>query len=275
MRLYRQEPEKFIGRSGNQCYNFGIMADKLVFLVAETDRELSSQVVEQIHAIFEGCTVYTASEGNEALKKMRNVPPKALITGLELGSKVTFHDLLRNMELDRALAGTPVLVLSDMEDSEPQFQGDLARGRIKFLSKPWKNEELAISLRSLVQAENLKNNIFQTISLKSGEILFLEGGKADSAFLVKSGKLQATRQLDGTTLLLGEVLPGEFVGEMAHITGEPRSADVRAVENTELVEIPCGTLDLLIFSKPTWTRSLLKTLCRRLKEANLRKGGLV
>lgn len=247
------------------------MADKLVFLVADSNTELCTQIVEHIRTTFEGSTVYSASEGNEALKKMCNVPPKALITGLELGPKFTFHDLLRNMELDRALSGIPVLVLSDLEDTDPQLQSDLARGRIKFLSKPLNRDELTLSLRSLVPSDSLKNNVFQTLSLKKGEVLFFEGDKAEAAFLLKSGKLQASRQRGGSSILLGEVLPGEFVGEMAHITGDPRSADVRAIEDSELVEIPCGTLDLLIFSKPTWTKSLLKTLCRRLKEANQRK----
>ena len=122
-----------------------------------------------------------------------------------------------------------------------------------------------------MDAEQLKSNSFRTLHLKKGDVLFLEGEKAEAAFLVKAGKLEASRQADGSSILLGDILAGEFVGEMAHITGEPRSADVRATEETELVEIPCGTLDLLIFSKPTWTKSLLKTLCRRVKEANQRK----
>ena len=93
-------------------------------------------MVDHIRATFEGATVYSATEGGEALKKMRNVPPRVLITGLDLGSKVTFHDLLRNMEFDRALASTPVLVLSDLSDTEPQFNRLLKNSLRSFFRSP-------------------------------------------------------------------------------------------------------------------------------------------
>ena len=85
---------------------------------------------------------------------------------------------------------------------------------------------------------------------------------------MKRGKLKVFLTIKGQRQQVGTVLPGEFVGEMAHITGEPRSADVEAVEETDLVEIPLGTLDNLLFSKPTWSKALMKTLARRLRDAN-------
>jgi CRP-like cAMP-binding protein len=57
---------------------------------------------------------------------------------------------------------------------------------------------------------------------------------------------------------------------MAHITGDTRSADVEAVENSELVDIPVGTLDILLFSKPIWARALMKTLAQRLRATNFK-----
>jgi CRP-like cAMP-binding protein len=104
--------------------------------------------------------------------------------------------------------------------------------------------------------------------LAPGEKLFRQGDPADLAYLVKSGLLRAYRMQDGKTLTLGDINPGEFVGEMAYINSEPRSADVEAVENCELIEIPLGTFDSLLFSKPTWSMALMKTLSKRLKTAN-------
>ncbi|MBL7688606.1 MAG: Crp/Fnr family transcriptional regulator, partial [Bdellovibrionaceae bacterium] len=60
----------------------------------------------------------------------------------------------------------------------------------------------------------------------------------------------------------------EFVGEMAHINQEPRSASVKALEDCELIEIPNGSLDLVLFSKPAWAQALMRTLSRRLKRIN-------
>ncbi len=248
------------------------MAEKLVFVVADGDSSLAGEIADLLRHAYADSQVYTAHEGGEALKKIRNVPPKLLVTGLELGKKFSGADLCRSLSQERAFQNLPILVLSDVADSGASFVHELSnRSRLKFLTMPLEKESFLSAVNSILAAEHLKDNVFQTVVLKAGEVLFREGDVSDRAFLVKSGKLEASRSVSGQTVVLGEMVPGEFVGEMAHITEEPRGADVKALVESELVEIPCGTLDLLIFSKPTWTKALLKTLCRRLREANLKK----
>lgn len=246
------------------------MPDKLVFLVAEHDNKLATDLANLLRVSFPGSVVYVASEGGEAQKKLRNVPTRLLVMGLDLGPKVSGMDLFHSIQADKAFNDMPVLVLSDLPDNEPSFVNDMQSGRLKFLSMPLNQDEFVSTVRKMLEMDKLKTNVFQTIILEPGQGLFKEGDAADRAFLVKSGKLEASRNVDGKLVILGNVLPGEFVGEMAHITGSPRIADVKAVEKTELIEILCGTLDLLIFSKPTWAKALLKTLCRRLREADLK-----
>ncbi len=67
---------------------------------------------------------------------------------------------------------------------------------------------------------------------------------------------------------LGIVETGEFVGEMAYINGEPRSATVKALDLCELIEIPVHLLDHVLFTKPAWAKALMKTLSKRVKAAN-------
>lgn len=238
--------------------------------MAEAEHALLTEVANLLKENFDGAVVYTASEGSEALSKMENAPPKLLVTGLELGKKMSGIELCQRLAQHKTFCTLPVLVLSDVPDA-PDFAEDRATGRMKFLSMPLDKEAFLSSVRNMLRLESIKSNAFGTKKMKAGEVLFKEGEAADRAFLVKAGKLQASRVVDGKTILFGEVLAGEFVGEMAHITGEPRSADVKALEDSELIEIPLGTLDLLVFSKPTWTKALMKTLCRRLREANLRR----
>ncbi|MCB0415661.1 MAG: Crp/Fnr family transcriptional regulator, partial [Bdellovibrionales bacterium] len=56
--------------------------------------------------------------------------------------------------------------------------------------------------------------------------------------------------------------------EMAYINGEPRSADVVALSDCELIEFGVDRLDSLLFKKPSWSKALMKTLSKRLKRAN-------
>jgi CRP-like cAMP-binding protein len=240
-------------------------------MVADSNTEVAAEVETILKETFPEGTVYVAHEGSEALKKIRNVPPKLLITGMELGTKVTCGDLCRTLSMDRAFQELPILVISDVPDSEPVFVGELSKGLMKFISLPISREELVQTVKGVLDADNLKANTFNTVALKPGDFLFKQGEKSTGAYLLKTGKLQASHELNGNAVVLGHVMPGEFVGEMAHITGDPRSANVMAVEPSELIEIPCGTLDLLIFAKPTWTKALMKTLCRRVREANLKR----
>jgi CRP/FNR family transcriptional regulator, cyclic AMP receptor protein len=245
------------------------MSDKKVFMIADSDAELVKEVSEMLRKSFDA-TIYMAVEGTDALAKMRNVPPSLLVIGLDLG-RMSAVELIRTLSVEKHFDHMPILVLSDLPHPKDAFVDDMAKGRMKFLSRPVEQDVLIDTVSKALQVTSHSGSAFTTRTLEPNEWLFREGEIADRAFLVRSGRLQASRRLGGNVVLLGDVLPGEFVGEMAHITGEPRSADVKALEPSELVEIPLGNLDLLLFSKPTWTKALLKTLCRRLREANLKK----
>lgn len=246
------------------------MGDRIVFVVAESDVSLCQNVANLLKASFEGAVVFMANDGAEALAKMQNSTPRLLVTGLDLGKKMSGIELCQRMDQDKKLDALPILVLSDVPDSA-DFVDDRASGRMKFLSVPIDQETFVSSVKNMLNMETIKSNEFNIVKLEAGASLFKEGDVADCAYLLKSGKLQAARTVEGKTVPLGEVLAGEFVGEMAHINGENRLADVTALEHSELVKIPLGTLDLLVFSKPTWTKALMKTLTRRLREANMKK----
>jgi CRP/FNR family transcriptional regulator, cyclic AMP receptor protein len=61
---------------------------------------------------------------------------------------------------------------------------------------------------------------------------------------------------------------GEFIGEMSFINGEPRNANVKALEASDLIEIPNNLMNHILFTKPSWVKALMKTLSMRVKSAN-------
>jgi CRP-like cAMP-binding protein len=69
------------------------------------------------------------------------------------------------------------------------------------------------------------------------------GESSDSAFFVLGGKAVAGIPGEGETLTsLATIGPGDFFGEIAAITGSPRTANVVTEEFTEVLEIPAATL---------------------------------
>jgi NTE family protein/lysophospholipid hydrolase len=73
-----------------------------------------------------------------------------------------------------------------------------------------------------------------------GGILFRQGDEGDALYMVVSGRLRVLLERDdhgGILRMLREVTRGETVGELALINGEPRSATVVALRDTELGRI--------------------------------------
>ena len=76
--------------------------------------------------------------------------------------------------------------------------------------------------------------LLKWIELAGGETLFREGDPENGVYFVINGRLRAL-QKDGDQLrAINEVARGETVGEMAVLSGEPRSATVVAIRDTVL-----------------------------------------
>jgi CRP-like cAMP-binding protein len=74
--------------------------------------------------------------------------------------------------------------------------------------------------------------------LSTGEALFRQGDPGDRLYLVMRGRLQASiTGPDGAAQRLGEIGPGELVGETALLRGTPRLASVQAIEPTVLASL--------------------------------------
>jgi len=64
----------------------------------------------------------------------------------------------------------------------------------------------------------------------AGEMLMRAGEQGDSMFIVRSGTAEVfAHTADGQTRHIGNYAGGDFTGEMALMTGEPRTASVRAI----------------------------------------------
>lgn len=77
----------------------------------------------------------------------------------------------------------------------------------------------------------------QEVQMPASELLFAEGDEGDSMYVVVSGSLEIFRQDVLGDRQIAVIRPGAMVGEMALIEGKPRSANVRAHEDSQLVEV--------------------------------------
>ena len=101
------------------------------------------------------------------------------------------------------------------------------------------------------------------VDLPAGAVLIRQGDPPGSAFAVRTGRLEVL--VDGA--VVRELGPGQVLGELALLTGEQRSATVRARRDTSLVEIPRPALEDVLATDPSAARFLLGQVAERLRTA--------
>ncbi len=104
--------------------------------------------------------------------------------------------------------------------------------------------------------------------LRSGEVLYREGESPDDMHLVVTGRLRSQLSTPEGQRSLGEIGPGEPVGEMGLLVGALRSASVIAIRDTELVRLSHPLFDSLLETHPRAAMQLAQTTLRRLARTN-------
>ena len=111
--------------------------------------------------------------------------------------------------------------------------------------------------------------------LARGQLLFNRGDPADAFFVVCSGSINVgLDSADGRELVINEMRPGDGLGELALITGRPRSASAVAGQDTVVLVIPRRAFLAVLAEEPALARSLLHTTADRLGTSSEREGAL-
>jgi CRP-like cAMP-binding protein len=110
--------------------------------------------------------------------------------------------------------------------------------------------------------------------VKCGEILFQAGAPGDALYIIARGSMEVLPAgQDGTTgqpiAILGE---GQAFGEMALLTGGPRTATLRAAENSQLLEIEKTYFEQLMRCDPHLAKAV-ERLSHERAIRNLSAGG--
>lgn len=121
--------------------------------------------------------------------------------------------------------------------------------------------ELPKTVRELLEGVGKERGV------KAGEILFQEGERGNSLFLVRSGSLNVYRDLDADRKeFLAVVHAGEVVGELEFLDGGPRSLSVAALEDTRVLEIDRSALEHVEGCSPSVAFDLYSLIARLLSE---------
>lgn len=240
--------------------------NKKVFLIATQEAEKKSVVEAWIKKRFPDSVVFQAFDHPDCVQKFKNAPPQIFITDYLLGKAKPGH-MVDSVIADASAKLVPIIIMSPLPEKE-NYLDEIVTAKVQFLEKEGDEDEFD---RCLTKALNFSNQNqsadFKVRFLSPGDILMKEGDPSEQIFIVKKGQLKAYQGSGekGVERILGNIFPGEFVGEMGYFNGEARMCNVQAVTECELIEVPLGTFEKVLYLRPAWSKKLMETLSKRLK----------
>ena len=103
----------------------------------------------------------------------------------------------------------------------------------------------------------------------TGNYIFLEESDGEQCFFVVKGSVKITRlSKEGREVILAMLNQGDFFGEMSLIDGESRSANVIALEKTEVLTLNRKDFLIVLHDYPKIAIQLLKELASRLRKSD-------
>ncbi len=107
--------------------------------------------------------------------------------------------------------------------------------------------------------------------LREGQIVFRQGEAGDAMYFVLEGRVRVvSTDPEGQPRVLAFIGAGGFFGEMALLTGDPRSTDVVAATDTTLLELRRDDFEERVASHPLVLRQLVRLLAERQAATNAR-----
>ncbi|MEU6351014.1 Crp/Fnr family transcriptional regulator [Streptomyces sp. NPDC047072] len=122
--------------------------------------------------------------------------------------------------------------------------------------------------KSLEQLAALEQ-VGSRLQFRSGQVIVREGEPSNHVVMLLSGSAKVVRQSGvGTEVILGLRQAPEFIGEMAALSGAPRSATVIAQTDVTAVAVPADRFKAFLAEHPDVALAVMTVMTDRLREAD-------
>jgi hypothetical protein len=115
----------------------------------------------------------------------------------------------------------------------------------------------------LVQRFRKRHSLFDFEIYDPGQVIFHQGDLGECAYFIKSGEVEVVRNSDRGETVLAKLAGGQYFGEMALLSNQPRNATVRAVTRTQLAVLGKQNFLTMVSTVPATGEDILKTVQAR------------
>jgi len=119
------------------------------------------------------------------------------------------------------------------------------------------------------QLEDISRRL-RPVRYRQGEAIVREGDAGEEMFFIEAGRVEVVRGSDQNALHLAELTAGDLFGEMALLTGNPRSATVTALSDVDLWVLGKADFDEVVAAYPSLALALSRLLSERLRSTDER-----
>ena len=104
----------------------------------------------------------------------------------------------------------------------------------------------------------------QSLAFDDGEVLFKAGDAADSAYVIMEGTVEIVAETEAGDVVEGRLGKNQLFGELAVLTGEPRSATIRASGGLVALRITEEMFLKLLAENPEVALDVMRQLSNKL-----------
>ncbi len=98
--------------------------------------------------------------------------------------------------------------------------------------------------------------------------VMMQGGESSTLHVLLKGHVRVRREIGGSGVHPADLGPGDVIGEMGVLNGDPRSATVTALEDLETLELEAPFLKQIFQDDPDVLMAVMKVINERLKNTD-------
>jgi cAMP-dependent protein kinase regulator len=120
---------------------------------------------------------------------------------------------------------------------------------------------------SLFTAERLEVvKQFKAGSFAKGSFIFKEGDPGDRVYFVKSGEAEVSVSKNNAQMVVARLTTGDFFGEIALLSDQPRTASVRASQDLDILYLDSPSFKRILNKYPDIESKIMSTMEERAKD---------
>lgn len=272
-------------------------------ILAVDDRPETLNILVDLLSL-ENAKVQTCQSGEEALEYVTNHKPDIILLDVSMPGLDGFETCRRLKNTD-TVADVPVIFIT--AESEPEkIEAGFEAGGVDYVTKPFNLEKIVTLLRSHLQyhttsepseetldhrpdADEIIDALLETriftglnhnairphihemewLSVPAGRRLIRQGAEGKAIYFVISGRLGVWLDRgEGYEDLIAEIGRGECVGELSILTNGTATANVDAIRDSIVIQLPKDAFDRMVASEFVVLQNVNQLLIQRIKNQN-------